>query len=238
MICSHLGENHQSLGGTAMELDMCNSLSEHPNIVREHDFHSRIVSDWGRDEDDERSTERSSDADDGDSDSEVAASASLPGTASAPKTPAKATKTSMPIPSAKTPSRSPSFQDEMKALVKKPGVPEPKHPGHQRKSLELGSVKMEDFFEVNAAFLKSTQKTNEGQLDLMKCKLEADEICYQWQRDLKKRHVEAEEKHQEHLRMEARVKNARDILTDPNISAEVKVVAQGILTKYLMGELA
>ncbi|KAK7684343.1 hypothetical protein QCA50_012667 [Cerrena zonata] len=165
-----------------------NRFKNHPNILREFEYHSGSISPR-KNSGDKSNSETNSDSDTSDE-----------------------------------PSQPPVKSKNIKGLAKLSGVPEPKHHGRHAKSAL--SSQASEFFDANAQFLKATQKTNEGQLDLMRCKVAAEELRLDWDKQLQQKKLDVEE-------VERKIKMAENILANPNVSAFLKEKAEAILQDYL-----
>ncbi|KAI6011134.1 hypothetical protein EDC04DRAFT_2610023 [Pisolithus marmoratus] len=184
-----------------------NRLGNHPGLSHERECHSGQISDA-----DIVNLESESGVDGGESDpDETSATSKAP--------PAKKMKLETAAVSMKSKGKG--------TTVCKPltGVPEPRHKKTSSRT-GLGS-EVAHFLATNVSYLETTAKAENERLELLKKQEDRESQNQEFRRGKEQREVELAE-------IDAKVRNAREILVMEQMPEDLKMAARNVLMKYLM----
>lgn len=175
-----------------------------------------------------------------------------------PKTPngSRTASTANSTPLVRHNARGRARQPSTTPISKRPGVPEPKHPGKPLKNQPAPNDSSTDsFLSASGMYLKSTEATNKQHLALAERCFDADQARQARQVALEERQIGLQERkferevavEEKRVQLEerqvkqadqlARYQRAVEILKDPDMPAAVKAEATDVVTAYLRGTL-
>jgi hypothetical protein len=125
----------------------------------------------------------------------------------------------------KAPQRSTSSAAETKVKSVSKGVPAPRH--KKKASQSSISIEAANFFSSNVEFLKATANADSERLKLLKKREDREDKQYDFMVEKGRAEVTLAER-------EAKVKNAREILTMDGMPDDVKAAARQVILDYFV----